>query len=139
MTNNEILNILLERGTDSESATHSVNALNAKKYLPMWNNEEGLFPHEELEKYIRMNEWTKEDFNYDTELVLKDTLPPFVLDIFFEVKDFRSDHRNELLSTQEVFARLYGYPYNTQDEKAFCVFKCAFQEYLNASRLNQGE
>ena len=85
-----------------------------------------------------MNEWTYEDFCYETELVIGKYLPKFCLDMFFEVKDFRRNSRNELTSSQEAFARLMGLPYNTQDEKALCVYKFAISRFYNNSEL-EGE
>lgn len=138
MTNEEILEQLMSRSGDIKTAENeSVNAHQCVEYLPQWDASEP-FPVENIERYIRMNEWTYEDFCYETELVIGRHLPKFCLDMFFEVKDFRRNSRNELTSSQEAFARLMGLPYNTQDEKALCVYKFAISRFYNNSEL-EGE
>lgn len=139
MTNTEILEKLMNRATEYNPASkESVNAQMVVEYLPKWDGAEP-FPVNQLERYIRMNEWTYEDFNIETEMAIRQVLPDYVLDIFFNVKEFRENSRNELLSYQETFARLYGLPYNTQDEKALCVFKCAISRFLNNSEINKSK
>lgn len=131
MNNEEILNKL----NDNDEASNSQNVYAFKKYIPLWNKEESEFPIAELERYIKFQYWDKKDFNFENELLIRNHLPQCVLDIFFELKEFRSNSRTELLPSQETFARLYAYPTETQDDKAYVVCKFAIQQYLNNSEI----
>lgn len=120
MTNKEILEALEKRGEIENN--HSYNAEQVALSLCEWDKSEA-FPIDELQRYVRFNEWTFEDFSFENENVIKDVLPAFVLDIFFMVKNFRSNRRNELTSDEKTYAQIKGLPYNTQDEKALCVYE----------------
>jgi hypothetical protein len=127
---------------DDDETQSSVNGEQFRKYMKDWDMSEP-FPYADTKKYIRMNEWKKKDFSYENESIIVDKLPSFVHDVYFKVKEFRSNSRNELLSTEEMWARMMGYPYKTQDEKAFCLYQYAFQYHYERSDLhpdtNKGE
>ena len=130
MTNKEIEEKLLLTNNQVNKLEHSsANAIMFRKYISKWNNKEYPLTLDLITRLIRLNEWTKEDLSFDNELLIRKYLPEYMVKVFLDVKDFRSNSRNELLSTQELFAKMYGYPYNTQDEKAFCVYKYALQIY----------
>ena len=136
MTNQEILDKLILRDTDRESEqfdakNRSYNAQSVKKYLEQWNASESAFPINEVKRYIRLNEWQRDDFDTHTELVLQRQLPKWFMLVFINMKQFRSNSRNELSSQEEAFGKLMGYPMNTQDEKAFVLYDAAYQKYIN--------
>lgn len=136
MTNQEILDKLILRDTDRESEqfdakNRSYNAQSVKKYLEQWNASESAFPINEVKRYIRLNEWQRDDFDTHTELVLQRQLPKWFMLVFTKMKQFRSNRRNELSLREEAFGKLMGYPMNTQDEKAFVLYDAVYQEYIN--------
>lgn len=138
MTNKEIEDKLLLRDNEEDVKDgHSVNAEMFKKYIKHWNNAEYEFPIDDIKRYIRLNEWTQKDFSFENELLISKYLPPFIHDVFFELKSFRENSRNELVSDQKAFARIMGYPMNTQDEKAFCIYEYALQLFYNRSEIHR--
>ena len=129
MTNQQIIE-QLKNATDNASAV--------KALLPQWDKSE-VFPEEELETCIKLHKWFYNDFDYEMELILKNYLPQWMMDVFFDMKEFRSNSRNELTSSCATVSKVYGYPMETQDDKAFCQYKYSFAKYLDNSRLNKGE
>lgn len=127
MNNEQILENLLKG--DKYEAAKCIEAINN------WNKEESDFPIEELNKYIRFDRWKYSEFNFENEMIIKDFFPQFVLDIFFAVKEFKKNSRNELLYDQETFAQLYNMPVSSQDEKAKVVYDFAFQRYFENSKI----
>lgn len=132
MNNNDILEALDEaEGTD--------NAQAVLELLPKWNKTESEFPIDDLIRYVKMHQWEYEDFTFDMENALLAVLPKFVHDIFFDLKEFRDNSRNELTSTCEAFARINAWPRTTQDEKAWCQYKYSFNKYYENSNIHKGE
>lgn len=136
MTNQEILDKLMLRDTDRESEqfdakNRSYNAQSVKKYFEQWNANESAFPINEVKRYIRLNEWQRDDFDMHTELVLQRQLPKWFMLVFTKMKQFRSNSRNELSLQEEAFGKIMGYPMNTQDEKAFVLYDAVYQKYVN--------
>lgn len=125
MTNQEII----EQLKNSNS-----NASDIRELLPQWDKSEP-FPVDELEVCIKMHQWKREDFDFEMELLVKEYLPAFMLDVFFDVKEFRSNIRNEVSTTCAGFCKIQGYPMQTQDDKAFCQFKYSFMKYYMDSKL----
>lgn len=139
--NKDILKELEKRDDELEFEIpegRSGNACNIKAHLQHWDSSEP-FPYIELKRYIRMNEWTKNDFNIELEMLLMDKLPSFIHDIYFEMKEFKANTRMEPLPSQRAFGRVMGYPMDTQEEKAFVVFDWSFKNYYENSELHQGE
>lgn len=128
MTNEEILDKLQK---DTE-----YNADNQLELLSQWDKAESEFPVDRLPDLIRFDRWNYSDFNFENEEIVKDYLPPYVLDMYYAVKDFKKNYRNELLPDQELFAKLYGLPKATQDEKSTVVFKFVFNRYFENSNIN---
>ena len=126
-TNQNILNELMHAND---------NATAVKEYLPQWDKSEP-FPVDTLKQYIKMQFWEYKDFDFEMELLIKEYLPSFMLDIFFEMKEFRSNKRNELSSSVEFMAKLNGFPMETQDDKAFCLYNYMFLRYFENSQLKQ--
>ena len=85
MTNQQIIE-QLKNATDNASAV--------KALLPQWDKSE-VFPEEELETCIKLHKWFYNDFDYEMELILKNYLPQWMMDVFFDMKEFRSNSRNE--------------------------------------------
>ena len=114
------------------------NAAAVKDLLPQWGNADD-FPLtvETFKQYIKMHKWDYQDFNFEMELVIKKYLPDYMLDVFFDMKEFRSNPRNELTSTGRTFAKICGFPMETQDDKAFCQYEYSFRKYYDNSRLNK--
>ena len=141
MSNKEILKKLMYREEDREEELndipegYSVNAEMFRRHMADWDSSEE-FPYDDLKQYIRFAEWTKKDFSFENEMLIQSKLPGFVHDIFYEVKEFRSNSRNELTSTQNAFARLCGYAMKTQDEKAYCVYDYAYKTFYMDSKLH---
>lgn len=127
MTNIEILNKL------NEGACYDANE--CISLLTQFDKSESEFPMENLNTYVRFDRWNYEDFNFENEMFIKEFFPSYVLDIFFEVKDFKKNSRNELLEDQEVFAKLYNMPVGSQNEKANVVYNFAFNRYFERSNL----
>lgn len=121
MSNEEILNKLRDTSGDD-------NAKAVKELLPQWNKEEP-FPVVDALAYIRMQEWTYDTFGYAMEKVITNNLPEWFLRVFFDMKEFRSNKRNELASTCVLVSKMKGYPMKTQDDKAFCLYNYALQKY----------
>ena len=126
MTKNpEILQIL-------ESTNGDENADQVKEILQLWDKSEA-FPIDQAKRYIKMHEWSYDKFSFSMEQILKKVLPDFFLNIFFDVKEFRSNPRNELTSTCETMSKIQGYPMKTQDDKAFCQYDYSLRKYFKSS------
>lgn len=130
MSNNNQM-ILLDLGQAND------NAKAVKRLLPKWKKDESDFPIDDIKKYIKMQFWEYKDFDFEMELLIKEYLPDFMLDIFFEMKEFRKNKRNELSSSVEFMAKLNGFPMETQDDKAFCLYNYMFLRYFENSQLNK--
>ena len=132
MTNKEILEKLLLRDSDSIDeeipSGQSINGYMFSQYLKQWDGAEP-FPMCEFRRYIRLNEWTAKDFNTRNELIIAKILPRWFYQVYLAVKEFKASSRNELLSTQDAFAKMMGYPLNTANDKAFCVYEYAIQSF----------
>lgn len=136
MTNQEILDKLIMRETDAntdpfDAKKQSYNGAMVKKYLRDWNNDESTFPIDDIRRYIRLNEWKKDDFNPSAEIILSRILPKWFLLVYHELEFFRRNPRRELTKNQEALGKLYGHPMSTQDEKAFTMYEYFLQLYLN--------
>ena len=127
MTNIEILDKLNKGACYDASECISL--------LTQFDKSESEFPIENLNTYVRFDRWNYEDFNFENEMFIKEFFPNYVLDIFFEVKDFKKNSRNELLEDQELFAKLYNMPVGSQNEKANVVYNFAFNRYFEHSNL----
>lgn len=128
-TNQNILNELMHANN---------NATAVKEYLPQWDKSEQ-FPVDTLKQYIKMQFWEYKDFDFEMEEIVKEYLPDFMTDVFFEMKEFRRNKRNELSSSVEFMSKLNGYPMETQDDKAFCLYNYMFLRYFENSQLNKGD
>ena len=122
MTNDEILQMLLEY--------KHLPAQTIIPFLYKWNKDEYDFPAADMIKYIPMQTWKYEDFSFDMEKALEFALPQWAIYVFFDIKEFRSNPRNELTSTCEVMAKLHNYPTETQDDKAFCQHDYSLRKYF---------
>lgn len=129
MTNQEILTLL---------QTAACNEYAMKEILPKWDESEP-FPSDFdiLKMCIKMNKWHYEDFNYEMELLIKKYLPDYMLDVFFDMKEFKSNSRNELTSSCRLMSKLRGYPMETQDDKAFCQYDYSLRKYFEHSIINK--
>lgn len=126
-TNQNILNELMHANN---------NATAVKEYLPQWDKSES-FPVDTLKQYIKMQFWEYKDFDFEMEEIIREYLPDFMTDVFFEMKEFRKNKRNELSSSVEFMSKLNGYPMETQDDKAFCLYNYMFLRYFENSQLNK--
>jgi len=104
------------------------NASAVKALLPQWNKDQS-FPMECIKECIKMQKWFKNDFDYKMEKLIREYLPEFMIQVFFDMKEFRSNSRNELTSTCEAISKIKGYPMETQDDKAFCQYEYSFEKY----------
>jgi hypothetical protein len=129
MTNQEILTLL---------KTAATNTYAVKEFLPLWDKSES-FPKDfdTLKLCIKMNTWLPEDFDFDMETLVKEYLPDFMLDVFFDMKEFMSNPRNELTTTCRAQSKLYGYPMDTQADKAFCQYDYSLRKYYEHSIINK--
>lgn len=126
-TNQNILNELMHANN---------NATAVKEYLPQWDKSES-FPVDTLKQYIKMQFWEYKDFDFEMEEIVREYLPDFMTDVFFEMKEFRKNKRNELSSSVEFMSKLNGYPMETQDDKAFCLYNYMFLRYFENSQLKK--
>ena len=118
--------------------------------ISQWNKNESEFPNDlEVKKYIKLDKWSKEELEkIKTEMLIKQYLPDYFLDIYFEMKEFRYNPRRELTSSQRGYARLMGYNLDfienetkeeRQNRKAAVVYDWSISKYLNDSKLNKGD
>jgi len=130
--NESILNKLLLRPEDNTDVeipdVNSVNGYMFARSMRAWDVSEP-FPVKDFKRYIRMNEWKTADFNPRTELLIMKVLPRWLHNVYLMMREFKSSSRNELLSAQDAFARMMGYPTETPSDKAFCVYDYAIQMY----------
>ena len=120
--NTEILEIL-------ESCSGDENAAQVKEIIGLWDNSEA-FPVDQAKRYIKMHEWSSNKFGFSMEYEIAKTLPKWFMNVFFDVKEFRSNPRNELTSTCEAMSKIQGYPMKTQDDKAFCQYDYSLRKYF---------
>jgi len=123
MTNKQILKKL-------ESTEGRENAKAVKELLPQWNLKES-FPddHNSMMRYIRMHQWDYEDFGFGMEMILTRVFQRYILRSYFDMKEFRSNHRNVLTSTCIALSKMEGLLMNTQDEKAYCLYHYSLNKY----------
>lgn len=122
MANNDILEVF-------ESTICDDNANKVKELIGSWDTTEA-FPIERAMRYIKMQQWSYDRFNFGMESVLKKVLPEWFMNVFFDLKEFRSNPRNELTSTCEIVSKINGYPMKTQDDKAFCQYDYSLRKYF---------
>lgn len=115
------------------------NAQSVKKYLSRWNKDESEFPMNDVFTYIQMNTWEYEDFSLRVENIIRQVLPDYMLDVFFRMKQFKSNSRNEMLPNEETYGKVMGYPFKTQDDKAFTIYRFAVSDYYERSILKGKE
>ena len=129
MTNQEILTLL---------KTAATNPYAVKEFLPKWDKSEP-FPSDfdTLKTCIKMNTWLHNDYDFDMEMLVIEYLPNYMLDVFFDMKEFISNSRNELTTTCRAQSRLYGYPMETQADKAFCQYDYSLRKYFEHSIINK--
>lgn len=120
--NKEILEIL-------EGCNGDENAGQVKEILQLWDKSEA-FPIDQAKRYIKMHEWSYDKFGFTMERAFDKVLPDWFLRVFFDVKEFRSNPRNELTSTCEAMSKIQGYPMKTQDDKAFCQYDYSLRKYF---------
>lgn len=140
MTNEEILEKLAKYADDDPAfqldEDHSYNAEVFKQVICDWDVSDP-FPADQLKRYIRFAEWTYKDFDYENELLVAKYLPDYCHDIFFKMKIFRENRRNELSSTQVVFSKMMGFKFETQDEKAACLYEYWLQAFYENSQIHK--
>ena len=120
--NPEILEIL-------EKCNGDENAAQVKEIIGLWDKSEA-FPVDQVKRYIKMHEWSYNKFSFSMESEIAKTLPKWFMNVFFDVKEFRSNPRNELTSTCETMSKIQGYPMKTQDDKAFCQYDYSLRKYF---------
>ena len=120
--NPEILEIL-------EKCNGDENAAQVKEIIGSWDKSEA-FPVDQVKRYIKMHEWSYNKFSFSMESEIAKTLPKWFMNVFFDVKEFRSNPRNELTSTCETMSKIQGYPMKTQDDKAFCQYDYSLRKYF---------
>jgi len=142
MNNTEILDVLMNAEGESDIKTNnslypstSNNHNTFLEVIKKWDTTEP-FPSDKCLSCIKLNQWYFNEFDYTTQKLIQQFLPPFMLDCFFALKEFRDGSRNELLSTQKAYARLMALPMSTQDEKAYVVYKFNFEQFYENSEIN---
>lgn len=96
----------------------------------IWNKDNP-FPIDKCLTHIKLHQWFYNEFDYETQKLVEEYLPKCMLECFFALKEFRDGSRNELLSTQRAYARLMALPTETQDEKAYVVYRNTFEYAYN--------
>ena len=135
MNNKDIIKKLQDESGFEAIGDARPQSLNAKNVLNLLPKYKGTFDMENFKSCIRMNEWLKDDFSFEMEQTLTKYLPDYIRDVFFCVKEFKANRRNELTSVQEGFARIMGLPYETQNEKAYVVLQYALQRYYGETEI----
>jgi len=120
--NTEILEIL-------EGCNGDENAAQVKEIIGLWDKTEA-FPVDQAKRYIKMQEWSYNKFGFSMEFEIAKTLPKWFLKVFFDMKEFKSNPRNELTSTCETLSKINGYPMKTQEDKAFCQYDYSLRKYF---------
>lgn len=120
--NTEILEIL-------EGCNGDENAAQVKEIIGLWDKSEN-FPVDQAKRYIKMQEWSYNKFGFSMEFEIAKTLPKWFLKVFFDMKEFKSNPRNELTSTCEALSKINGYPMKTQEDKAFCQYDYSLRKYF---------
>lgn len=120
--NTEILEIL-------EGCNGDENAAQVKEIITLWDKSEN-FPVDQAKRYIKMQEWSYDKFGFSMEFEIAKTLPKWFLKVFFDMKEFKSNPRNELTSTCEALSKINGYPMKTQEDKAFCQYDYSLRKYF---------
>lgn len=120
--NQEILEIL-------ESCSGDENAAQVKEIIGLWDKSEP-FPVSQAKRYIKMQQWSYNKFGFSMEYEIAKTLPKWFLKVFFDMKEFKSNPRNELTSSCEALSKINGYPMTTQEDKAFCQYDYSLRKYF---------
>lgn len=120
--NQEILEIL-------EGCNGDENAAQVKEIIGLWDKTEA-FPVDQAKRYIKMQEWSYSKFGFSMEFEIAKALPKWFLKVFFDMKEFKSNPRNELTSTCETLSKINGYPMKTQEDKAFCQYDYSLRKYF---------
>lgn len=120
--NQEILEIL-------ENCNGDENAAQVKEIIGLWDKSEA-FPIDQAKRYIKMQEWSYNKFGFSMEFEISKTLPKWFLKVFFDMKEFKSNPRNELTSSCEALSKINGYPMKTQEDKAFCQYDYSLRKYF---------
>jgi hypothetical protein len=120
--NTEILEIL-------EGCNGDENAAQVKEIIGLWDKSEN-FPVDQAKRYIKMQEWSYNKFGFSMEFEIAKTLPKWFLKVFFDMKEFKSNPRNELTSSCEALSKINGYPMTTQEDKAFCQYDYSLRKYF---------
>lgn len=120
--NTEILEIL-------ESTSGDENANQVKEIISLWDKSEP-FPVSQAKRYIKMQQWSYNKFGFSMEYEIAKTLPKWFLKVFFDMKEFKSNPRNELTSSCEALSKINGYPMKTQEDKAFCQYDYSLRKYF---------
>lgn len=112
-----------------ESTSDDENAQVVKELIGSWDKSES-FPIDQAKRYVKMQQWSYDKFSFAMELEIKKTFPQWFLKVFFDMKEFRSNPRNELTSSCEALSKINGYPMKTQDDKAFCQYDYSLRKYF---------
>lgn len=112
-----------------ESTSDDENARVVKELIGSWDKSES-FPVDQAKRYVKMQQWSYDKFSFAMELEIKKTFPQWFLKVFFDMKEFRSNPRNELTSSCETLSKINGYPMKTQDDKAFCQYDYSLRKYF---------
>lgn len=112
-----------------ESTSDDENARVVKELIGSWDKSES-FPIDQAKRYVKMQQWSYDKFSFAMELEIKKTFPQWFLKVFFDMKEFRSNPRNELTSSCETLSKINGYPMKTQDDKAFCQYDYSLRKYF---------
>lgn len=112
-----------------ESTSDDENAQVVKELIGSWDKSES-FPIDQAKRYVKMQQWSYDKFSFAMELEIKKTFPQWFLKVFFDMKEFRSNSRNELTSSCETLSKINGYPMKTQDDKAFCQYDYSLRKYF---------
>ena len=139
MNNTEILNNL-------KNCNDEDNFKKCKELLPLWNNNESTFPSDlSVKNFIKLDKWSFEELNQiSTELFINKYLAPHMKDVYYIMKEFRSNSRNELTYDQEAYAKIMGYNLDwnekendedRQNKKATILYEHSIYRFFNNSKL----
>ena len=136
MSNQDILIKLEERDTEVSNEElplneemRSLNGKRCKEYLVNWNEKESTFPVDQIQRYIRLAEWTINDFSPEILMLFARILPKWFIPVYTKMQEFMSNTRNELDSLVFTYAKMMGKPMTLPREKAFCYYEYLICEF----------
>lgn len=105
------------------------------KNIVKWDLTNGKMSSDDAHELVRLDKWQAEDFTFDNELRIAKYLPDWMLDVYFEMKDYKKAPYPFITSQIRAFAKLMSYPCTEDHEKDFCMFEHWYQIYESDPKI----